>query len=196
MLYRSIHRTPATARIRMLPPLLAILRRAFLGLLGSVALCAHAGSFQVNPVRVDLGASATSAAITVRNDGAAAVVVQTAILAWSQADGKDEYTPADGALATPPLATIPPSGEQIVRVGLRRAPDPRTELAFRLYVQEIPGSERPSFSGLQVALRVGIPVFVAPSGPVTRKLEWTAKRQADGRLALTVENRGNVHLQI
>ena len=124
------------------------------------------------------------------------MVVQTAILAWSQADGKDEYTPADGALATPPLATIPPSGEQIVRVGLRRAPDPRTELAFRLYVQEIPGSERPSFSGLQVALRVGIPVFVAPSGPVTRKLEWTAKRQADGRLALTVENRGNVHLQI
>ena len=29
-------------------------------------------------------------------------------------------------------------GEQIVRVGLRRGPDPQRELAYRLYLQEVP----------------------------------------------------------
>jgi len=167
----------------------------FVGL-AALALGAVAGSFQVNPVRVELRNGATSGAVVIRNDGTEPVVVQTSILAWAQADGKDVYSPTREALATPPVATIPPGGEQIVRVGLRRPPDRTREVAFRLYLQEIPGPPQPGFQGLQVALRIGLPVFVDPLTAVTRDFEWSAVRAADGQIKVMLRNRGNVHLQV
>ncbi len=106
-----------------------------------VALClvigeAGAGSFQVNPIRVEMSKGATSAAITVRNDGNEPIVVQSSVVGWSQDKGQDVYAPTNEALVTPPIMTVPPGGEQIVRVGLRRAVDPQRELTYRLYLQE------------------------------------------------------------
>jgi fimbrial chaperone protein len=155
-----------------------------------------AGSFQVNPVRIEMRDGATNSALIVRNDGTEPVVVQTSVLAWAQAEGKDVYVPTTEALATPPIATIAPGGEQVLRVGLRRRPDPQRELAYRLYVQEIPGAPQADFQGLQVALRVGIPVFVAPVASISRELDWVATRSPDGDVRLSVRNRGNVHLQV
>jgi fimbrial chaperone protein len=154
---------------------------------------AQAGSFQVNPIRVDLSAAATSAAITVRNDGAEAVVVQASVLAWSQADGADAYAPTSEALATPPIATIPAGGEQILRVGLRRAPDRDRELTYRLFLQEVPPPPQPGFTGLQVALRIGVPVFVAPAAPAAMPLDWRARLERDGTIRVSARNGGNVH---
>jgi fimbrial chaperone protein len=81
-------------------------------------------------------------------------------------------------------------------VGLRRAPDASRQLAFRLFVQEVAAPAAAGFAGLQVALRVGVPVFVAPQASVKRELGWVASRDADGSLRLAVENRGNVHVQL
>jgi fimbrial chaperone protein len=160
------------------------------------AVPAAAGSFQVSPVRVDLKNGATSAALVVRNEGSDPVVVQTSLVAWAQADGADSYTPTQDALATPPIATIPPGGEQILRVGLRRGADPTLERTYRLYVQEVPPPPQAGFQGLQVALRMSVPVFVDPLATVERRFEWSAARLPDGRLRVTLANRGNVHLQI
>ena len=155
-----------------------------------------AGSFQVNPIRVDMSARVTAAALTIRNDGDEPVVVQLSVLAWSQELGEDKYGATNEALVTPPIATIAAGAQQIVRVGLRRPPDPRRELAFRLFVQEVPPPPKPGFNGLQVALRVGLPVFVAPLAPSTRQLAWAAKIEPDGAIRLTVRNTGNTHVQI
>src|SRR5215472_10970117 len=57
-----------------------------------ISATAEAGSFQVNPIRVDLGKGASTAAITVRNDGDAPVVVQASVMAWTQSDGQDAYS--------------------------------------------------------------------------------------------------------
>jgi fimbrial chaperone protein len=160
------------------------------------ASVAHAGSFQVSPVRIDLGGTTLTAAVTIRNDGADPVVIQSSILAWSQSDGRDDYAPTSDALATPPIATIPAGGEQIVRVGLRRGPERATELAYRLYVQEVPQPARATGTSLQVALRVGIPVFVAAAEPKAGKLDWKATLADDGQLRLVVANRSNAHLRI
>ena len=157
---------------------------------------AGAGSFQVNPIRIDMTKGATTAAITVRNDGEDAVVVQSSILAWAQDNGQDVYTPTTEALATPPIMTVPPGAEQIVRVGLRRGPDPQRELTYRLYLQEVPPPPKAGFTGLQVALRVGLPVFVAPVAPTLRRLEWSAEIGQDGALRLVAQNTGNAHVQL
>jgi fimbrial chaperone protein len=155
-----------------------------------------AGSFQVNPIRVEMSAGVTTAALTIRNDGDEPVVVQLSVLAWSQESGEDKYGATKEALVTPPIATIAAGAQQIVRVGLRRPPDPRRELAFRLFVQEVPPPPKPDFNGLQVALRVGLPVFVAPLAPSTRQLAWSAKIEPDDAIRLTVRNTGNTHVQI
>src|SRR5262249_35014010 len=51
------------------------------------------------------------------------------------------------------------------------------------------------FSGLQVALRVGIPVFIAPMVPATHRLEWSARLLPEG-IRLVAENNGNAHVQV
>ena len=167
----------------------------------AIAMClavtqAGAGSFQVNPIRVDMAKGATTAAITVRNDGEDAIVVQSSVVAWSQDSGQEVYAPTTEALVTPPIMTVPPGGEQIVRVGLRRTPDPQRELTYRLYLQEVPPPPKPGFTGLQVALRVGLPVFVAPLAPGVRRLEWSAQIRPDGAILLAAQNTGNAHVQV
>jgi fimbrial chaperone protein len=157
----------------------------------------QAGSFSVSPVRVSLSTSAPISAITVQNDGKEAVVLQLEAMAWAQQAGQDVYTPSRDILATPPIITIPAGGSQILRVGLRRAPDSKRELTYRLYLQEVPPPPKPGFSGLQVALRFGLPVFVAPVAeqPVAA-LVWGISRANSGQHEVSLKNSGNSHVQV
>jgi len=175
-----------------------VCRRAALSLIGfALAATASAGSFQVNPIRIELSKGITTAVVTVRNDGEEPVVLQSSVLGWTQEGGKDIYASTSEALITPPVMTIAPGAEQIVRVGLRRPADPRNELAYRVFLQEVPPPPKPGFTGLQVALRVGIPMFVAPvAAPPARKLDWSAAIGADGAIQLIAQNPGNAHVQI
>src|SRR4051812_46070459 len=106
-------------------------------LLGAVGV-ANAGSFAVNPVRATLSAKQTVSSLVVRNSGSESTVIQLEVVNWAQEDGKDVYTPTKELLATPPIFTVPPGGSQVVRVGLRRATDSQRELAYRLFLQEVP----------------------------------------------------------
>jgi fimbrial chaperone protein len=158
---------------------------------------AWAGSFQVNPIRVELSPKSQTTALTVKNTGNDPVVVQVNVEAWNQQDGKDVYAPTRELLATPPVMTIPPSEERVVRVGLRRAPDRAKELSYRLFLQEVPPPPQPGFQGLVVALRVGLPIFVAPSqGQAAARVSWKAVRTADGKLEVSAINQGTAHVQI
>jgi fimbrial chaperone protein len=151
---------------------------------------------QVNPIRVDLTAAAPTAALSVRNDADHPVVVQLSIQAWTQANGEDALAPTRDALVTPPVATIAAHGEQVLRVGLRRAPDAERELAFRLFVQEVPAPPTPGFTGLQVALRIGVPVFVAPANAHPQPLAWSAGVMPNGSLRIDAANAGNIHVRV
>ena len=156
-----------------------------------------AGSFDVNPIRIDLSATARSAALSVRNSGDEAVVVQMSLVAWTQENGQDVYVPTKEILGTPPIATIPPGGEQIVRLGMRRAPDARNELTYRVFLQEVPPPPKPGFQGLQVALRLSLPVFVHPrQGPAKATLVWDLQLQGEDTLRLQLNNQGTGHIQV
>lgn len=170
---------------------------ACLALSCAAPVAAWAGAFEVNPIRVDLSPAVRSAAVTVRNSGADAVVVQASVQAWSQQDGKDVLAPTSEVLVSPPIATIAPDQEQVIRIGLRRAPDAQHELSYRLFVQEVPPPPQPGFQGLQVALRVGLPVFVEPrTGPAKATLVWDAQMRTPDSVSLKVANKGTGHIQI
>ncbi len=184
----------------MIPVLLAgsiRTMRAALSLATALPLMAVAGSFEVNPIRIDLTQANRSVALTVKNSGTSAVVVQASVSAWAQEDGKDLLTPTNEVLVSPPVMTIQPDAEQIVRVGLRRAPDTQRELSYRIFLQEVPPPPQPGFQGLVVALRVGLPIFVQPrSGPAKATLVWNAELRDDQNLRVKVDNKGTGHVQI
>lgn len=172
-------------------------KAALFALLCAVAQPGFAGSFEVNPIRVQLTPAARSAALTVKNSGTEPVVVQASVQAWSQKGGDDVLSATSEVLVSPPIATIAPGAEQIVRVGLRRAPDDKQELSYRLFLQEVPPPPRPGFQGLQVALRIGLPVFVQPrSGPAKPALVWDARMRDAGTISLRLRNEGNAHIQV
>ncbi|MDD5268953.1 MAG: molecular chaperone [Methylococcales bacterium] len=181
-----------------LPPLPRILSQAVcaLAFLLAGAGTASAGSFQVIPVRVTLSAGKPIAAMTVRNTGGEPAVLQLEVMSWSQAQGKDVYTPTKEILATPPIFTVPAGGSQIVRVGLRRPPDAQRELTYRLYLEEVPPPPKPGFQGLQMALRMGVPLFVPPAAVQLPVLAWRIFRTKEGQFEVGVTNNGNTHVQV
>jgi len=176
----------------------APLRRLLFGLaLATSCAAASAGSFDVNPIRVDLTSQNRSVALTVRNSGTDPVVVQVSSQAWAQDAGKDVLTPTNDVLVSPPIITIAPGAEQIVRIGLRRAPDPKLELSYRLFLQEVPPPPQPGFQGLVVALRIGLPIFVQPREAAAKaNLIWNVDQTAPEAVRLKVANNGTAHIQI
>jgi fimbrial chaperone protein len=163
----------------------------------ALSASAFAGSFDVNPIRVDLTGQTRTATVTVRNSGDDPVVIQVSIQAWSQNAGKDVLTDTKDVIVSPPIATIPAGQEQIVRVGMRRAPDTQRELSYRMFLQEVPPPPRPGVQGLVVALRIGLPIFVQPrQGAGKAELLWTLDTASADTLKLKVENKGSAHIQI
>jgi fimbrial chaperone protein len=158
---------------------------------------ALAGSFDVNPIRVDLTAQSRTSVVKVKNTGDDPVVVQINVQAWSQNAGKDVLTTTNDVIVSPPIATIPPGQEQIVRVGLRRAPDGQRELSYRMFLQEVPPPPRPGFQGLVVALRVGLPVFVQPRQVQAKAiLAWNLDMAGPETAKLRLDNTGTGHIQV
>jgi fimbrial chaperone protein len=162
----------------------------------AAALPGVAGTFRVSPIRVELSAQQSTAVVTINNGGEEAVVVQLQMYGWSQQDGNDVYQPTTELIATPPIATIKPGGAQIVRIGLRRSIDPERELAYRLYLQEIPTPPKPDFKGLQVALRIGLPIFVQPQSKAAPVLRWQVEAASKDQVRVTLRNEGNAHVQV
>ena len=170
---------------------------AWMGLL--VCGAALGGAFQISPIRIALSGRTPIAVLKVRNEGTEASVMQLQTMAWSQSGNQDIYTPTAELLATPPIFTLPPGGTQIVRVGIRRKVDARRELAYRLFLQEVPVAAAVASEGeVRVALRFGIPVFVAPASakPPQPLLDWRVTLAPPQALRIAAMNRGEAHVQI
>lgn len=160
-------------------------------------LVAQAASLEIDPVRIDLTPRQQTAAITIRNGSDQPVTIEIKPVAWSQVNSKDVNTPTKELLVSPPIVTIAPKRSQIVRVALRRQADATQELSYRINLQEVPAAPAPGVTGIQVALRIGLPVFVASkSGKSAPAMVWSVAREADDKLKVTLLNTGNAHVQV
>lgn len=157
---------------------------------------AFAGSFSVSPVRVILTGDHPVIAMTVQNSEPEPTIVQLELVQWSQQEGKDIHLPTKDLLATPPIFTLPANGKQIIRIGLRKPLIQSNELAYRIFLHEIPGPPKPDFQGLRVALKISVPIFIPSTSTPTHQLLWSAKVDKDNRLRISAVNVGNTHLQI
>jgi len=165
-------------------------------LLGAaVASTATAGTFSISPIRVELGSAQRTAVLTVHNEEDTPVVVQATVLAWRQVDGEDQLDATRDLLVTPPVFTLAPKADQVLRVALRGQASAERELDYRLLLAEVPGPPEQGFVGLRLALRISLPVFVA-SPRAAPRLDWRLEHAADGTLALVAENTGTAHIQL
>jgi len=166
-------------------------------LLTGACACAQASTFNISPIRAELGGPRHTAVLTLTNADTEPVVVQVSVVQWSQIDGADQLDDTREMLATPPVLQIPGMSEQIIRVALRRAPEPGRELAYRVILQEVPQEAAADFTGLRVALRLSVPIFVAPSdAKANADVSWEAHWLPGGDLEVAASNHGNGHLQV
>ncbi|GKS68773.1 pilus assembly protein [Nitrosomonas sp. PY1] len=134
--------------------------------------------------------------MTVQNKTDKPSIIQLNVVSWQQTMGEDYYLPTREILATPPIFTIPPGSSQIVRLGLQRQPENIQELAYRLFLQEVPQSSARE-GEINIILRFGIPIFVAPDDNDAHPLvEWRAVLVSPKKIRLEAINSGNAHIQI
>lgn len=178
--------------------LIAVFRLFLLSLLAHL-LCAanpaRAGSFSIDPVRIFLSESRPSAVMRVENRGDAAITVQLQAMSWSHTDNRDQLAISRELLATPQVFRLRPGQVQVVRVALLRPVDDQRELAYRLLLDEVPPPPAADFRGLQMALRISMPVFVQPRAAAVDALAATVIER-DGQRQLQLSNRGRVHVQL
>ncbi len=125
------------------------------------------------------------------------MVVEVRVVKWSQDNGADQLDDTRELLVTPPVLQIPGKGEQIIRVALRREPDTTRETTYRVIFQEVPQAAASDFTGLRVALRLSVPIFVEPAhGKATADVAWDARWLPSGELEVAATNNGSAHLQV
>lgn len=152
---------------------------------------AIAGSFQVNPVNLEIPHGRTTTSLSLQNTADEPVSVRIVTYLWTQKDGEDVYSETSNVIASPPIFTLDGGETQLVRVGLK---DRHRGEAYRIVFEEIP-RDNPEPSAIQVALRLNLPLFVeAEQGEA--EVRWQAWRDASGMLTLAAENIGNRHQKI
>jgi fimbrial chaperone protein len=153
-----------------------------------------AGSFKVSPVRIELSARRPHTTVAVTNLGEENTTIQVQVLRWMAKGSGEAYAETGDILLNPPIFTLAPGRSQHMRLGLREPKTGPQEIGYRLILEEVPRPMKPGVTGVATFLRISVPVFVPPTSKAAPDLAWRLTAQ-DGKLKLSVENRGPVHVQ-
>lgn len=170
---------------------------AFLLIFGLFSVTAEA-QISVSPVLVELSDEHTKDVIIVGNQQDKTASYQVEVVAWSQSEQRREiYSPTEDILAVPPLFTVEPGEQQTVRVGMLNDADTSREKSYRIFVTELanPDSESPEV-GVNMRLRIGIPVFVAPTAVPRAELNFVDANQMNNQLFMLMRNSGNTRVRV
>lgn len=152
-------------------------------------LTAGAQALSVLPVNILLAPGQKAATLTVRNQGSSQTSIQIRAYAWGEKDGDDQLAPSDAVVVSPPLATIAPRAEQVVRLILRQAPQGQ-EATYRILLDQIPPPAEPGI--VHVVLRLSIPIFAQPATRALPQVKFHIELK-DGQMALIGSNGGLRH---
>lgn len=166
--------------------LLAVLFSLMLG-------AGSAQAFQVRPVRVDLGGRQPASQLVVTNPTSNTMLIQAEAFDWSQTRDKDSLNPSTNLIVNPPIFELAPGAQQVVRVGLRRAIESGVEVPYRIWLTQVATPGETTDSGVQMLLRVSLPVFVTGAGTGSPQAVWQ-RDAADG--AVEMGNSGARHLHV
>lgn len=161
--------------------------------LASLMQGAVAHAFQVRPVRVDLSARQAAAQLVVTNPTDRPLLIQAQSWEWSQEGGTDRLGPTADLIVNPPIFEIAPGARQVVRVGLRQGLVAGQERSWRLWLSQVATPAGADDGGVQMLLRVSLPVFGAGEGLAGPAPHW--QRDDDGH-DLSLINGGPRHVHV
>lgn len=156
---------------------------------------AEASSLRVAPVLLDLRAPTAASTIRIWNDAARPMHVQVRVFRWTQRNGVDSYEPTRDVVASPPMTTLRPGAENLVRI-VRTSKQPISgEESYRLVVDEVPDPARRTAGTVVLVLRHSIPVFFTPAETTGAAASWTVARRQGGYM-VTAHNQSPARLRV
>jgi len=165
-------------------------------------LLAMPAGVNVHPLLLDLNDAQRNAAITIANGESFPELMRVVVRAWDQDQGEDHYAPSEDLLVVPPVLSVASQQEKFVRLGLRHPVDAGRERAYRVFVTQVPSAVTMKRGAVvQVAFRVGVPVFVnAVKLPTNVQADggatWKATLTGARKIRLTVTNGAASHIRI
>jgi fimbrial chaperone protein len=163
-------------------------------LLVAVALlggtCAFAATLDVRPTLLQLLPGQKVGVLYLVNQDDAPHTYQIKAFRWLPAGTEQRQEPTDEIIANPAIVTLAPKQTQIVRYGLRTTAATAPELAFRVIVDEVPQESSPNGSGLNVLLRVSLPLFVRNVAQLPAPQLAASWHEAEHSLHVEIANRG------
>lgn len=154
-----------------------------------------AGNFKVVPIKVYFENDQKVQTLTLRNDSESDVTLQFEAVEWVQdATGKDVYEPTKSLFIFPGIATVKAGGEKQVKLGYQGPPASAKERTYRMYMTELP-VQKPGEATLQMAMRLGVPVFVVPKKGKPQ-IEIERAMMANDGVDVQIVNPGNRHVYV
>lgn len=154
---------------------------------------ASAASLQIAPLLIELPGQG-AATINLRNLGSRPIQSQIRIFRWTSVEGKDQLTPTDDVVVSPPMTTLRGNGDYRVRIVRRNGAPVAREESYRVLIDELPNASTVT-GGVAVLLRQSIPVFVSPPDAGPPALKWSASIEG-GKLRLTLSNSGGRRVRV
>ena len=149
-------------------------------------------NFSLNPIRVYFDGSSKTNILSITNNSDENISVQLRAYAWSQNEkGENIYDLTKDIVFFPKIANIKNGEKKIVRLGTR-VPQGRQEKTYRLYIEEIPNHKKKDRTAVNIIMKVGVPIFLAPVKVEPKGLVKEMNLDA-GSFHAKLINDGNVH---
>ena len=157
-------------------------------------VASQAAALRVSPILIEGGDQANTT-ITLRNQEARTLNAQVRVFRWSQHDGQEDLEPTDDVVASPPIVSIAPLEDYVIRLQRNTGQQPVSEEAYRVVVDELPNPDRQRNGTVAVVLRYIVPAFFFPPDASQPRLHWSLARR-EGHAVIVAENTGDKRIQL
>src|SRR5438552_3253242 len=155
----------------------------------------RASSLRVAPSFVELISPDSATTLNLRNEDSHPINVQIRVFRWSQVDGVERLEPTMDVVASPPLTTLGPNADYVVRVVRVMKVPVAGEESYRLLIDELPDTSRRRPGAINFVLRYSIPIFFASPDANQPQVSWAVQASGKG-VVLIAKNAGGRHLRI
>lgn len=160
----------------------------------------QAASLQVSPILVEFSSNEKAKELWLTNTGKTNIRAQVRMQEWTQLNSQEVLKSTKKLIASPLITEIKPGQRQLVRLIKPTNINSTQEQAFRMLVDELPGSNpEQNNSGLNILLQYSIPVFYkAPQPPKTAQgltsLDNIQFKYSNGQISII--NRSSAYLRL
>lgn len=160
------------------------------------SLFPSANALELAPTMITLERDRPIATLKLANDGATEKTYELTGFSWQQPDGSDQLSKAPALIITPPVISLGPGEDTLVRVGLASASTHGDgEETYRIRVRDITPDSPNAANALRIRMEFLLPVIVPAIAPQAN-LRLADARERDGALCIRLRNEGNAYQKI